>query len=179
VAATAFTLSDADALAPRLRLVETSGPKKPVSATPASTKAYRHAEGAFRVPISIEWSVREHTPRADFDMLLRNPDRDNCAVYFGRDHEAVTRKGLKTDLEERVARLTRGKAGASTEWLRIGPAQGVLVGVYDPESRGMLWHFCLDHRNRIYYIDLESLPGSGRRALPPRIREMIQGMVFE
>jgi hypothetical protein len=41
----------------------------------------------------------------------------------------------------------------------------------------MLWHLCLGHRNRIYYIGIEALPGTGRRELPARIRELLQGLV--
>ena len=39
----------------------------------------------------------------------------------------------------------------------------------------MLWHLCLGHRNRICYIGNEALPGTGRRELPSRIREPLQG----
>jgi hypothetical protein len=167
-----------DTLTPRLKAAPAATAAKP-PASPASTKTYRHPEGAYHVTVSTEWTVRERTPQPTFDMFIRTPDRDNCAVYFGRDHDSVSKRGMKADLEERITRLIKGSANHREEWLSIAPAQGVLVSLFDAQANQMLWHYCLGHRGRIYYIDIESLPNTGRRDLPPRIREMIQTLVFE
>jgi hypothetical protein len=167
-------------LAARLKLATdekggfTVAPPQP--AAPASGRSYRHPEGAYRVPLSSEWTLMERKPRADLDMIIRNPDRDGCAVYFGRDHEDVSGKGLGASLDAMAARLST-KGSGPIERLAFGPAQGVLVSVHDGEAGAMLWHLCLGHRNRIYYIGIEALPGTGRRELPARIRELLQGLV--
>jgi len=183
VLATTFTQAEVGSLAERLKPASgdqgstATPPATPQPATPASARAYRHPEGAYRVPISTEWSLLERKPRADLDMIVRNPDRDQCAVYFGRDHEDASNKGIGVSLDAMAARLSANGTGR-TERLAIGPAQGVLVGVFDREAKSMLWHLCLGYRNRIYYIGIEALPGTGQRDLPPALRELLQGLVM-
>ncbi len=129
------------------------------------------------MPISTEWSLMEHKPKPDLDMIIRAPDRDNCAVYFGRDHDDASNKGIDVSLDAAAARLSSNGPGR-TERLTIGPARGVLVSVFDNKDKCMLWHLCLGYQNRIYYIGVEALPGTGQRELPPRIRELLQSLVM-
>lgn len=184
VSATPFTPADVEALAIRLRPA-TGDPGSPTSApvpsrpaVEAKARMYRHPEGAYRVSLSSEWSLMERKPRADLDMAVRSPDRDACAVYFGRDHEDASRKGVAVSLDAMAARLS-AKGSGRTERLAIGQAQGILVSVYDREAKAMLWHLCLGHGNRVYYLGVEALPGTGQRDLPPRIREVLLGLVME
>jgi hypothetical protein len=174
IPASTFGTAELDALAPRL-IAASSTPAK-ASAVPP--RFYRHPEGAYRVPISSEWTLRERTPQANLDMLIRTPDRDNCAVYFGRDHDDAARKGIDASLDAMVLRVAAKAADRRTERIQIGTAKGVLISTYDAQSKAMLWHLCLGQGNRIFYAGVEALPNTGRRELPTRIRELFQSIAF-
>ena len=167
-------------LAMTLALAPTAASRAAEMATaPAgATKVYRHVGGGYQVSISSEWTVRERTPQADLDMIIRSPDRDQCAVYFGRESDDASRKGIDISLKAMADRVATGSAERRVDALPIGAAKGILISVYDAQNRSMLWHLCAGYRNRIYYLGVEALPGSGRRELPPRIREILVGLVF-
>jgi hypothetical protein len=148
------------------------------SAPSAAMRDYEQPEHGYRVSISTEWTLREHAPRADLDMIVRNPDRDQCAVYFGRDSDAASSRDINAALDATAARMVVGAPERRQERLQVGSAPAVLISVYDPKTNAMVWHLLLGRSGRIYYVGVEALPGTGRRTLPPRILELIQSITF-
>lgn len=151
-------------------------PPQPARPRRVAEKWYVHPKGDYRIALPKLWDWDKDSSDQETDVL--SPADDSAVIFCGRGVGDIAKKSEKQALIDLARSFAADASNTTTQFIKIGTAQSVLLEQYNQEEDQMLWHLYVAHKGRSYYMGIALPPGSGKTVCPQNVMGMINGLQF-